>query len=255
MWGWIAKARQFINRLTNQVLGRRNVNQIVNANITAHQADILALNDRLFTDAMSLTEWEADLRSQIKNSVIQQYLLGKGGQTQMTSTDYGSIGGMLAEQYGWLSKFSRQIANGELSPARINQRAVMYIASSREAFERAKARSYGIPLDKLPGFPGQGTLCEGLTNCKCSWRFVEKKTLWECYWELGQVKEKHCTLCPEHAKDWNPYVVDKPTTKSAHNIITNPPNYLLHQGSKDVPERVSVVPLTNLKISWPPHRR
>jgi len=65
---------------------------------------------------------------------------GRGGLGAMTQADWGSIGGMLKEQYRYLAEFAKAIAEGKLSEAQILARSRMYINSSREAFERAKAR-------------------------------------------------------------------------------------------------------------------
>lgn len=90
---------------------------------------------------ITLGQWERNMREQIKEQYVQQYLLGRGGRDLMTAEDWGSIGGSLAEQYSWLSKFSAQIATGELSEKQIAARSEMYLRSAREAFERARGRA------------------------------------------------------------------------------------------------------------------
>jgi len=80
-------------------------------------------------------------REEIKREYIREYLLGIGGREQMTPRDWGSIGGMLAEQYRYLDEFARQIAAGELTPEQIAARAQMYVISAREAYERAHGRN------------------------------------------------------------------------------------------------------------------
>ena len=90
---------------------------------------------------ITLGQWERNMREQIKEQYVQQYLLGRGGRDLMTAEDWGSIGGALAEQYSWLNKFSAQIATGELSEKQIAARSEMYLRSAREAFERARGRA------------------------------------------------------------------------------------------------------------------
>jgi hypothetical protein len=124
----------------------------------------------------------------------------------MTYADWGSIGGMLAEQYGHLDNFAAVL--GDLSEAQIMARSKMYINSGREAYERAHARvAAGLgfdeeiwvidpfadncddclalaeegwqPIDHFP-FPGAGwTVC--LTNCKChkEYRNSQTEEVWE----------------------------------------------------------------------------
>jgi len=152
MWGWLSKLRQFVSTATGKVIGRRasrtitQINTIVGEDIAANLASDVA-NDRL-----TLPAWEAAMRGQIKNNYLQQYLLGLGGKGQMTFVDYGSVGGMLKEQYGHLSKFAREIAGGNLTEGQIAARAKMYIRSAREANQRANMRAWGVP--SLPAYPG-----------------------------------------------------------------------------------------------------
>jgi len=147
-------------------------------------------------------DWEQAMRQEIKDNYITQYLAGRGGAESMTQADWGSIGGMLAEQYRFLDDFADEVAAGVLTDSQIYARSQMYINSSREAYERALERSADergytdhrwvlspvencedclalaalgwIPYDQpfvAPSsgeetMPGMGdTLC--LTNCKC----------------------------------------------------------------------------------------
>jgi hypothetical protein len=84
----------------------------------------------------------------------------------------------------------------------------MYVRSSREAYNRALGRSYGIPEGSLPAYPGDGKSCLGLTNCGCEWIFEENDKEWLATWSLGTTE--HCELCIENSEKWNPYVIPKP---------------------------------------------
>jgi len=91
--------------------------------------------------------------------------------------------------------------------AQIAARSRMYMRSSREAFERAKARAVGVP--PLPAYPGDGsTRC--LTNCACQWEIIPEvqddgAIVYNCYWRLGPTE--HCPDCIERSRQWNPYTV------------------------------------------------
>jgi hypothetical protein len=137
--------------------------------------------------------WEQLMREEIKREYIRQYLAGIGGIGQMGPDDWARIGEMLADQYAYLPTFRQQIEAGKLTEAQIRARSGMYIESSKEAYEKAKAIVMvrtgfdeerwvlGIaehcvdciaffnegwqPIGYFP-FPGEGqTRC--LTNCKC----------------------------------------------------------------------------------------
>jgi hypothetical protein len=142
-------------------------------------------------------------RQEIKEEYLRQYLLGRGGLAQMKPADYGSIGGMLKEQYKYFNQFAKDIADGKLSEEQIAARMRMYTNSSREAYERAhqrNAKDVGMdeeswelgaaehcddcvelngegwqPIGHFQFLPGSGhTQC--LTNCQCEIAYRNSKT-------------------------------------------------------------------------------
>lgn len=222
MWNWLKRLGQFIHSVTRRILSRPAQRELSELDLDANQDRVADLAHALAEDAITVGEWEAAMREEIKTAYIEQYLLGRGGLGQMTQADWGSIGGMLgSDQYRFLNRFAAEIAAGELSEAQIIARARMYIASSKEAFERANARARGVPGEQLPAYPGDGsTIC--LTNCKCFWnhRRIEERgrTLrWESTWTLRPAE--HCTSgdvdargrplgCIQRAQLWAPYVIE-----------------------------------------------
>jgi len=118
------------------------------------------------------------MREEIKAEYIRQYMLGRGGRAQMTSQDWGSIGGMIADQYRYLKDFAKLVAEGKLSEAQIRARAAMYANSAREGFERGQARANADAKDVI--------------------------------WVLGPVKTEHCNDCVAFAEMGVQLVADDP---------------------------------------------
>jgi len=85
-------------------------------------------------------DWYLIMREEIKREYIREYMLGIGGQYSMTPADWGSIGGMLKEQYGYLENFLNDIETMDLTEGQIMSRAAMYFNSAGEAYERAHGR-------------------------------------------------------------------------------------------------------------------
>ncbi len=165
-------------------------------------------SDKLISSLMEdgnigLQTWNLQMRELIKNTYRAQYELAIGGRENMTQADYGRLGGILQEQYRYLQGFTDDLAAGKLSPGQAMYRARMYIDSSTQAFERARAAGFGLDLPQYPG--DGGTQC--LTNCKCEWdiQFDEKNWVFNCTWRLGYAE--HCPDCLENARVYNPYVV------------------------------------------------
>ena len=162
------------------------------------------LATRLSTGQITINQWELEMRKLIKTTYVNEYRLAKGGTEAMTQADWGRIGGLLRNQYGYLSGFAQDIRAGKTSGGAVKIRARMYIDSATQAHERAKAAGAGFTL---PAYPGDGsTRCRA--NCKCHWEIVERLDRYDCYWRL-EAQAEHCIDCDARSREWNPYVVRK----------------------------------------------
>lgn len=209
MWRWVSKLKQFVHSITERLFSREAVKTVERINTTLTENKISNLTDGLLDESLSLSQWQNGMRQALKDGLIQQYLLGIGGKGQLSRLDYGSIGGMLADQLRYLDGFAAEIARGELTPERIRYRAEMYARSTREAFGRAYGRMWGVPEGALPAYPGDGN-SRCMTNCQCMWEIesVEDKTGllgWNCFWTLGAAE--HCPDCIENSQKWAPLYI------------------------------------------------
>lgn len=210
-WIYDPRTQRYHDDVSKRFLSDARVRDLVQESITAGNQTIaeqlvtMAGNNRLAPRAFNEM-----MREQIKRSHIQQYIAGRGGLEQMKDEDWGSIGGMLADQYRYLDDFTAELR--DLSPAEIAARSAMYIRSSREAFERAKTRAKGLNVAELPRYPADGSNMSCKTNCTCYWS-IEDVTAsdgrllgFDCYWKLGGT-EQHCSGCLDNAASYSPYEV------------------------------------------------
>ena len=137
------KGSGYRDTTTGRVISRVNVGEQVDVMISNSSDVTLTLSEMVDTGGISSQAWYDAMRQEIKDNYIDQYLVGIGGREQMTPADWGSVGGMVADQYRYLNDFHDQVSAGDLSQAQINARSRMYINSSREAYERAQARAPG----------------------------------------------------------------------------------------------------------------
>lgn len=210
-WRWLDSARRYYNDDTKRFMSRQDALGRVEASLNNGRNQVDTLADFVANGQIDPNDWRSQMQMQIKDEYIRQYMFGRGGRNRMTPSDWGSIGGMLAEQSPFLNAFTAEIEAGLLSEGQISTRAQMYINSAREAYERGKSISYGIAYGALPAYPGDGsTVC--LTNDQCSWTIVQIQdengsiTGWECYWTLSP-DAAHCTTCVTNATQWNPYIL------------------------------------------------
>ncbi|NIV28992.1 MAG: hypothetical protein GWN58_05620, partial [Anaerolineae bacterium] len=129
-WKWNETAGRYYDADTGRFLSRARVLDYVDDSIAATESATDLLASYVADDMLSPGDWRLLMREEIKREYIRQYTLGRGGVAQMTQADWGSIGGMLKEQYKYLDGFAGQVA--DMSEGAIRSRSRMYIRSARE---------------------------------------------------------------------------------------------------------------------------
>ena len=211
MWKWDRVDLVYRDDETGKILSRDRALAFVDQSLAAGGDAVDGLASLMANSQLSPADWHERMQREIKGEYIRQYLLGRGGLEQMEQADWGSVGGMIAEQYRpYLTNFAGEVSG--LSEGQILVRARMYINSAREAFERGKARSQGMPFGALPAYPADGqTVC--LTEDRCSWEIETIRDAagniirWDCYWRLDSAAQ-HCSSCLDNAATYSPFVVE-----------------------------------------------
>jgi len=162
-WQWSESIHRYRDKVTGRFASRDDVLSWVNESIAG--SDTAVYDYSLLVDrdnpTISPTDWQEAMRKELKGEYIRQYVLGRGGVDQMTQVDWGSVGGMLAEQYKYLQVMAEQLEAGELTQAQVAARSQMYIRSSREAFERANRRG----MEELGMSEVQWVINPSVENC------------------------------------------------------------------------------------------
>lgn len=160
---------------------------------------IEAYADQWAAGRLPLADFERLFKHQVKDLYIAGAWTARESEEATTQADYGRIGRMLRDQYGYAHGFFQEIEAGKLSLAEIKARAGLYVASSSQALEATAVAQAGMP--RLPAMPGDGsTRCR--TNCKCTWRIEAVENGFDCYWELHPAE--HCPDCKRRAAEWGP---------------------------------------------------
>lgn len=203
-WQWDDRSKRYRNTESGRFISQRTAVKLRDAYTAGKVADADRLSRKLVNREINLQEWTLEMRRQIKDAYVNQYMLARGGKNNMTQADWGRVGGLIHGQYHYLEGFSRDIDAGKLSEGQVRTRARMYINGSTRAFERAKSDSLGVP--ELKQYPGDGqTVCR--TNCQCHLDYVETDSQWEVTWVLGEAE--HCPDCVTLSETWDPLVVPK----------------------------------------------
>jgi hypothetical protein len=201
-WAWNGKAGRYYDTDTGRFLSNARALELIQADIDFTAAATDRLAGYVSEGLISPDTWREAMRREIKLQYTRQYELGIGGRGRMLPRDWGSVGGMIQDQYRYLDGFYADL--DVLSEAQIRARSRMYVNSAREAYERAHGRvaeglgytevqwilgpvltdhcpdcearqgmgwqvslEGGFPTASGPSWPGDGsTVC--LTNCNCS---------------------------------------------------------------------------------------
>jgi hypothetical protein len=202
-WVWSAALHNYRNTRTGRSMGVPEMLTLRDQYIVAKQGMASQLAMRLAQGDMTVGQWQAAMRADIKSTIIDEYALGHGGRKTMTQAEWGRVSGLCREQYRYLDGFARAVADDTLSEAQIRARSIMYHdGAGVHAFEYGRSQALGVP--KLPAYPGDGsTVC--LSNCRCHWDIQPVEGGWDCYWLTAG--GKICPDCTTNASKWSPLEV------------------------------------------------
>ncbi|MGK7892983.1 MAG: hypothetical protein AB4372_04920 [Xenococcus sp. (in: cyanobacteria)] len=187
-------------RNKGKFVGAGRVRSLLRSYLKSEKEKANELNDQLFNDAISLSDWERSQAKRLKSLALQVYKIGNPelGSSIYDSSDYGTIGGYLKSTYIYLRNFSQDIAQGKLSQAQINQRIGLYYEDLNYLVEESKRKSHkrsnfrwerrrlaiaehckDCPNYAALGWQPIGTLPAITTQCEC--RSNDK-----CYFEYSK---------------------------------------------------------------------
>lgn len=173
---------------------------LIQERIEYHQAQMNTLTTALTDGRLTLAQWERAFALQLKDLHLQEAALARGGWQNMTQADFGRVGRLLRDQYGFLHGFAQDIATGEYPAERLLWRSSLYALSGRQSYWRAAgttarsaqmtrkrriakgdkgtcgpcadlARLGWVGINEKLAEPG-GPPCEGLTACRCEMEFA-----------------------------------------------------------------------------------
>ena len=123
------------DNVTGKIISYQEVRTQLERMLRASSDATGALSDLVSDKIIDAAAWREAMRQEIKDNYITQYLLGIGGREMMTAEDWGSVGGMIADQYRYLEGFYAEVAAGKLS---------------RELLIYMRERASICPRDNLP---------------------------------------------------------------------------------------------------------
>jgi hypothetical protein len=202
---WDEASRRF-RGADGKFLGKATMQAIRDDAVDKSVERVTDLAGQLTRGEIEIDAWRTAMRAEVKQVHIIEYLVGRGGRSQMTPRDWGRIGAEVRKQYAYVERLIIERTAGTVSDAAFTARARMYPASATASHERANGARWNITLPAQPG--DGGTQC--LSWCRCSWDIRERNGAIEATWTLGGSRET-CPDCQRRAQEWAPLRFDVAT--------------------------------------------
>jgi hypothetical protein len=203
-WEWDDSAHRFRDTQTGRFLSTSDALKLRDGFPEGQQAVLRDLTQRMAAGDLTVQQWERATRDLVRDTHAGQYVYGRGGLNAMTADDWATVNALADEQAGYLRSFAQDVAAGRLSDRQVAARSNLYLASSRQAYERGRAAAWNVDL---PTYPGQGTICKAA--CKCAWSLVDTGETIEATWVRHA--DDSCSTCLQRASAYAPLVIAKST--------------------------------------------
>lgn len=137
---WNPSLARYIDE-RGRIVSRDAVARALDASLVNTHAKARALGEQLNSGALSLVDWERNMRVLIKDAHIFATAGSVGGWAQLGPAEYGRIGAAVRDQYEFLYQFARDIASGKQGLGGVGARSVLYIEAARTTAEQQQLAS------------------------------------------------------------------------------------------------------------------
>lgn len=171
------------------------------------EQDLSTVAGLLKNGKIGLGAWEEATAEVLKRMHLQSYLLGRGGQSQISETDARILGDRLRNEYRYLRGFADELKSTGMSEAMFDSRLRMYLQAHRGSYElgrfqghlragyrwerryRTKTESCSECLvyaargwQPIGTLPSPQTRCTCKSNCGCYKKYVKSIPLDRTSW-------------------------------------------------------------------------
>lgn len=200
-WTWDAAKRRYTDG--ERTVTQRDLLKLRNAVAGGVAEESSSLAQRLVGGALTLAEWAKSFAGLIRDGVAANFLLGRGGTSQIDDGARSALDRLIADQMGFAKSFATdlapQLAAGEATAEGVAARSALYAGASVQAFDHGRGQAFGLDL---PYFPADGlTACHG--NCRCEWSIDDLDDRIEATWHtVGD--DATCADCADRGNQYGP---------------------------------------------------
>jgi hypothetical protein len=168
---------------SGKFVGQKAVENLTVKAIVQVEGDITTITNLLIEGKINVGTWEDTTKSALKNLHSWNYLLGVGGEKQMTQADYGALGQKLKQEYKYLRGLAKELIEGTVTEAQLRARMAQYTASGGTTHELGRAKSH-----QKAGYFWEKRIRTKMNSCESCYSYAEM--LWQPIGTLPEAGQK-----------------------------------------------------------------
>lgn len=126
-----------------QFVSAIRVQQLTVEAIALVRNDINTIGELLIAGRISVATWERETAIALRHLHTWNYLLGRGGQSQMSQSDYDRLSREMRSQYSYLRGFSNDLISTGMTEQQFRARLQLYSEAARGTYEEARNIAHG----------------------------------------------------------------------------------------------------------------
>ena len=134
--------QRYRDQETGRFISQSRMRSLLGGHINQVREDLTTIGELLINGRISLPTWEQETRTALKALHTSSYLLGIGGEANMSQRDYGILGQQIRSQYEFLRGFAEELINTGMSEAAFRSRLEMYAWAARGSHEMGKLEGH-----------------------------------------------------------------------------------------------------------------
>jgi hypothetical protein len=210
-WVYDPSAHRYVDG--DRLLTERQLLDLRNAIADGMSTEAKSLARQLIDGVITFAQWAKAFAKLIRDGITAGFLLGRGGQAQLTAVSTKTLDALVADQLGYAKSFASVVSDlidaGTATVDGVGSRSALYAGASVQAFHQGQSEDWRI---ELPYYPADGET-ECLGNCRCSWEVTDTDTEVTAIWRTED-DHKVCEDCEARGKEYGP---DSPFVQSKGN--------------------------------------
>ena len=123
---WDAKVQRYRYKDTGKFVSQQAVDALTQKAIVQVSSDMKTISDLLVNGKISVGTWEEETAYALRKAHLWNYMLGAGGEKNMSAQDYQKVQAAIERQYQYLRGFSEDLVTKGMSEAQFRQRLQLY---------------------------------------------------------------------------------------------------------------------------------